>query len=146
MNLYQTAWECDHRYDMVAGGMNFSKDTQELIVPTCGFYYFSSQVMFQYPGRDQRNNNIQNNADKSAQHRVEITPNCAFSGTYIRSSYSNLAEKLYHRTSTYLSDIFKMCEGGTIKILIPIDHNLCCAHGDFMDTFFSSFLIQKTSC
>ena len=33
---------------VVEGGMNFTQDDQHLVVPKCGYYSISSQVLFQY--------------------------------------------------------------------------------------------------
>ena len=140
MNIYQTTWKCNGGHDTVAGGMNFSQDTQKLVFPTCGFYHFSSQILFQYPSRSTP-------ANFSARYIVEIVPNCKGSqGSYRRTSYTNLERKSYHKTSSYFGDIVKMCEAGYIRILIPVQKNSCCAHGGAMDTYFSTFLVQKTSC
>lgn len=138
---YQSTWKCNHQEDLVAGGMNFSQDTQELTFPLCGFYYFSSQVLFQFSSR------VEGNAGQSARHGIEVTPNCdSYRRSFYLYSYSNLAEIQYRKTSTYLGDIIKMCAGGTIRLIIPTSQNLCCAHGGSMNTHFSAFLVHETIC
>ncbi len=145
MNVYQTTWDCKEPLDAIAGGMNFSKDSNELIFPVCGYYYFSSQVLFKY--MDDNSNNKHGNAMFGAHHIVQINSNCGLhTQVYNRNSYSSITERNYQRTTSYLSDVVKMCAGGTIKILIPVRDSRCCAYGGVTDSFFSSFLIQKASC
>ena len=141
LQVYQSSWKCQHRQDLVSGGMNFSQDTQQLIFPICGFYYFSSQVLFQY------SSNMDNNVNKPVRHGIEVTPNCgSIPTTFYRYSYSSQTERQYRKTSTYLGDMLKICSGGSIRLIIPTSQNLCCAHGGSMNTYFSAFLVHKTSC
>lgn len=122
--------------------MNFSKDSRELVFPEFGYYYFSSQVMFRYI------TNNPNNEDTKygIYYIVRVQSNCGRKIVYSINSYSSITERSFKRTSPYLSDIIKMCEGGTIQILITVRESLCCAYGFQLSKFFSLFLIHKTSC
>lgn len=122
--------------------MRFDQDDRSLYFPTCGHYYISSQILFQYSL-----NNNQPNQNYSAQHGIEIKPNCGrYDYPRYLYSYSSLEQKEHVRTSTYIGDIAKICEGGSIKIVIPTQDNVCCAQGESMMTHFSTFLIEETDC
>ncbi len=124
--------------------MNFSQDDEQLYFPTCGFYYVSSQVLFQYSLIDN-----EPNQNLSVFHSIHIKPNCDSDNRNIQHylhSHSSLVQKEYYKVSTYIGDVVKICTGGWIKIIIPKKRNLCCAQGDSMRTHFSAFLVQETEC
>lgn len=62
-------------------------------------------------------------------------------------AYSSLEPKQYVRTSTYIGEFVKICAGGSIKVVIPVRDNICCAQGgEGMMTHFSAYLIEETDC
>lgn len=139
---YKTYWNCNSGNSFVRGGMSFNQDDQSLYFPTCGYYYISSQVLFQYSTTDNRPNQ-----NFSARHGIEIRPNCGrHDPLHYLYSYSSLAQKEHVRTSTFIGDIVKICEGGSIRIVIPDRSNLCCAQGESMMTHFSTYLMEETDC
>lgn len=139
---YKTYWNCNSMNSYVKGGMSFRQEDQSLYFPTCGYYYISSQVLFQYSLTDN-----QPNQNFSARHGVEIQPNCGpYDHTRYLYSYSSLEQKEHVRASTFIGDIAKICEGGSIRIVVPERGNLCCAQGESMMTHFSTYLVEKTDC
>ena len=140
---YQGKWSCNVNQggSFIQGGMNFSEQEQRLFFPTCGYYYFSSQISFLYSSDD----SPQNNPKPSVQHGIEVHPNCAPLDTYYRYSHSSLPLNKSIGTSTYIGDVVRVCEGGSVKILLPTS-GLCCARGDGSGTYISAFLIQESDC
>ena len=140
---YQTAWICANKSDaFVDGGMYFNQKDQKLYVPTCGYYHVSSQIFFQSEYGREVNNNIR--------HQIKIERNCSGSTSSNRvllRSYSSLSgtSENVARSSTHISDVVKMCEGGTITVYIPNDQP-CCPIGRFQTTYLSAFLVSETSC
>ena len=126
------------------GGMTFSHENQTLKFPKCGYYYISSQVLFLYSAIDNQNNNNKNNSH----HVMEITPNCPpYKMEKIsRFSFSSLIGRQNVKTSTYISDVVKICEGGSVRVIVPTYRNLCCASGDSHSTHISAFLISEFNC
>lgn len=137
-----TKWNCNN-LAFTKGGFNFSQEDQRLYFPTCGYYYISSQIFFQYSQSDN------NNPDPSLSfsHGLVIRSNCdRYNFPRYLYSHSSAAQRQYMKTSTYVSDVAKMCEGGSIEVIIPTRDNLCCAYGDSAKTHFSAFLVQDEDC
>ena len=140
---YVNNWLCDYQENhnaYVDGGMNFTQTDRKLHVPLCGYYYVSSQIYFQVM------NNSKNNS-QYAYHQVVINRNCPQIGmdnTFSLKSYSTLGP-LYEdaRFSTYIGDVVKMCEGGTIEIAIS-NNNPCCPYGS--NSYIAAHLVAETSC
>lgn len=139
---FKTYWNCNSGNSFVKGGMSFNQDDGSLYFPTCGYYHISSQVLFQYSINDNRPNQ-----NYSARHGIEIKPNCGqYDHPHYLYAYSSLEQKEHVRTSTYIGDFAKICEGGSIRVVIPSTENVCCGQGDSMMTHFSTFLIEETDC
>ncbi len=123
--------------------MNFTIEDQRLHMPTCGYYYISSKILFIYSRNDEQPEEIE-----SASHGIEVIPNCGpGSYPYHIYTYSTLdRSREYSRTSTTIGEVAKICEGGSIRVVIPTDSTLCCAYGDSIYTHFSAHLINETPC
>jgi len=140
---YVTKFACDSPFNFVRGGMNFSEEEQRLYFPKCGYYHVSSQVLFQYHEED----TPKPNKSQSAQHGIEIKSNCDTHGSQFFYSHANLEQKTFAKSSTYISGVAKVCEGGSMRVFITkADFNGCCVDGTGMMTHFSAFLIQKAPC
>ena len=144
---YQSSWVCANQSGaFVDGGMFFSHKTRKLTVPTCGYYQVSSHVFFQSERTDSPTES------KYVRHEVIINKNCKYaheSDTVILRSYSSLVSTCtrYGRTSTHIGDAVKMCEGGTIMVMIPSDSsNPCCPYGRSQSTYLSAYMVTETSC
>lgn len=143
-HFFKTKYHCDGGEAFVSGGMNFSVIDQRLYFPVCGFYYISSQVMFQFIESE----NTAENRMLDARHQIEVRSNCESSQTVTRNlnSFAGIREREHAKGSSYIGDVIKVCTGGSIKVLIPSNHNRCCAYGDRHSTHLSVFLIREASC
>ena len=141
---FETSWTCNSEA-FVEGGMNFIQEDDSLYFPKCGYYHISSQVLFQYRPTSTDSFNVKNKK-LTVHHGVKVDSNCEDSIPEYRYGYSSLVRVTNMETSTYVSDIVKMCEGGSMRVFIPTFENLCCGQGDGMKTFFSAFLVQETDC
>ena len=118
--------------------MRFIYNDQKLYVPVCGVYEIYSQVLFQ----------IQSDAPPSTaanvHHKVVIYRNCdpSSDNTAEFRSYAGVASKV---TTTNLA-IVKMCAGGSVSVVIPVEDNAGCPYGGKPSTYFSARLISEVSC
>ena len=130
----------------VDGGMYFNHGEKKLHVPICGYYSISSHVYFQ------SDNTASTRGTKYVRHEVIIEKNCNYSqesDTVILRSYSSLVASptSYGRTSTHIGDVVKMCEKGSIQVIIPDDYsNGCCPYGRSQSTYLSAYMVSETSC
>ena len=144
---YQSSWVCANKSGaFVDGGMYFDLRTKKLHVPldTCGYYHVSSHVYFQSDNAA--------SASKYVRHQLILKRNCNYAheaDTVILRSYSSLVSdsQSYGRTSTSVSDVVKMCKGGSIQVIIPSDpSNPCCPYGRSQSTYLSAYMVSETSC
>ena len=119
--------------------MEFIYNKQKLYVPVCGVYEIYSQVLFQ-----------SNVADVSAVvlHKVEIGRNCDHSSDNRAEfkSYAGLVPVSVSRTTSTNLATVKMCVGGSVSVVVPVEDNTCCARGDKSNTYFSARLISEVDC
>lgn len=124
--------------------MFFNQKDQKLYVPTCGYYYVSSNIFFQ------SDSSVSTSDVKYVRHQLYIDRNCSYADDiHIIRSYSSFtaSPQLVGRTSTYTGDVVKMCAGGSIFVYIPEDqYNPCCPYGRSQTTYMSAFLVSETGC
>ena len=124
--------------------MYFNQKDHKLYVPTCGYYYISSNILFQ------SDSTYSNSDSKYVRHQIAIVRNCSYSDDWLLlSSYSSLSAtpETIGRTTAYIGDVVKMCTGGTISVIIPDDNNNpCCPNGQSQTTYLSAFMVAETSC
>lgn len=124
--------------------MYFNQKDQKLYVPTCGYYYVTSQVFFQ--------SNYGTPVNDDIRHQLNIQRNCSATGSTINdrvtlrsySAFSATSDNVA-RSTNHIGDVVKLCEGGTITVYIPNDQP-CCPIGRYQTTYLSAFLISETSC
>ena len=130
----------------VDGGMYFTQNDKRLYVPTCGYYYISSQVYYQ--------SNSLSPSKSYVRHHLRVDRNCGdrvSDNLLSLRSYSSLLvsevapDSGLGRTSTHIADVVKMCKGGSIHVRIPYD-SPCCPIGRFTTTYFSAFMVAETTC
>ena len=130
--------------------MYFNQEYKSLYVPTCGYYYVSSQVFFQsevYPSQGASNS-------RYVRHRMIIQRNCSSltdrQNRVILQSYSLFWPRergSVIRTTTKIGDVVQLCAGGYIYVEIPADrYNPCCPYGRSQSTYLSAFMVSETSC
>ena len=135
---------CGNKSDAyVDGGMFFNQKDKKLYVPTCGYYYISSHVLFQSDSSLPSDSNY-------VRHEVSINRNCNYADdSLLLRSYSSMlvTPENVGRTTTYIGDVVKMCESGTISVIVPNDrYNPCCAYGRSQTTYLSAFMVADTTC
>ena len=141
---------CANKSDaFVDGGMYFNQKQKRLYVPTCGYYYVTSQVFFQsdvYPSKGASNS-------KYVRHQLRIERNCSslteLQNRVILRSYSSFPRDSgsVTRTTTNIGDVVKLCAGGYVYVEIPEDrYNPCCPYGRSQSTYLSAFMVSETSC
>ena len=138
-DLYSSNWICKDTDAFVDCGMHFIYSDQKLYVPVCGVYEIYSQVLFQ-PKSDDLPSTAAN-----VHHRVAINRSCDSSSdnTADFKSYAGMASKV---TTTNLATV-KMCEGGSVSVIIPAeDDSTCCPYGGKSSTYFSVQLVSEVSC
>ena len=86
-------------------------------------------------------------------HEVKINRNCGFEDdrVVLRAFATlvtvNATEPSSGKATTHISDVAKVCEGGTVHVSIPdYRYNPCCPMGLGENTFMSAFLVAKTTC
>lgn len=141
-DLYEPRWECNTSLAFVAGGMWFKQDSKSLHVPKCGWYSVSSEIAFQ------------NNGPNTSSHSyvLRIDRNCGSS--YSRDRYSRqgytvngpIQGKLESITSIHINDIVKICQGGSISVIIPFTKNDCCPRGYSETTSLTAHLVSESDC
>lgn len=139
---YEPRWECNTSLAFVAGGMWFKQDSKSLYVPKCGWYSVSSEIAFQ------------NNGPNTSSHSyvLRIDRNCGSS--YSRDRYSRqgytvngpIQGKLESITSIHINDIVKICQGGSISVIIPVAKNDCCPRGYSETTSLTAHLVSESDC
>ena len=122
--------------------MYFNQTDKKLYVPSCGYYYLSSQMSFTFTTK--RNETF-------VAHRLNIDRNCPGERNLMTlESRSSLgAPNVTGSTSTYVADIVKMCAGGKISVTIPADNtnvSPCCPYGLQTITFLSAHLVSQSDC
>ena len=137
-------WDCESSgvgSAFVAGGMWFSHEENSLNVPVCGWYYVTSQITF-------RGNREQ--AQQFA-HTLNVERNCnstsRLTATYTRTSYTTippLDDGTRGKSSTILSDVVKICEGG--KIFVSIPSYSCCPLASESSTSIAAYLVSESDC
>ena len=143
---YSPQWDCTDNVQLafVTGGMRFEQSDNSLHVPVCGLYQVSSQITF-------KNNDPQ---PHNYVHTLKINRNCDASSNrpYSRSTYTMIGpwpldeSNIEARSSTFASDIVKICTGGSIHVDIPTELNSCCPRGDDSMTFLAAHLVQEVAC
>lgn len=145
---YTTMWTCEGktRNAYVAGGMIFNQTDKALYVPTCGYYYISSQIHFSFKPADQPD--FEEPPDYKALHHLNVDRNCTGEDTrdFKISAYSPLGDGTFtSEGATYISDMVKICAGGKIWVTIP-DTIPCCPYGIPVGTFLAAYLVHETDC
>ncbi len=146
---YQQQWICSDMDPMhphhpihafVDGGMSFLHENNKLHVPTCGYYHISSQILFEFDPKSR-------NGHTSVSHLLKFMRNCHW-----REDNAQLVKGVSsihpgNVTTTFASDVVKLCEGGTVWVEIPetVDDDLY-PRGDDHATFITAVLIAETSC
>lgn len=139
---YQSHWMCtERRGAFVDGGMYFNQTDKKLYVPKCGYYYISSQMYFDYIPEEQH---------QFVLHQLIVERNCGGEEDTLQlESISSLgATNKISKTSTFLGDIVKICEGGKISMNVPVkeDTSPCCPGGVETITYFSAYLMKEMGC
>ena len=140
--VYQPRWECNTSLAFVAGGMWFQQDSNSLHVPKCGWYYVSSEIAFQ------------NNGPNTTSHSygLRIDRNCgshSASNSYARQGSTvngPIQGKLESITSIHINDVVKICQGGSMSVIIPLATNDCCPRGYSETTSLTAHLISESDC
>lgn len=131
---YVTSWKCvsSSGTSFVDGGMKFSGETKALIVPKCGYYYFSSSVTFFLK------------PIAEVFHKMSITRNC--SSTDVQKidviGYSS-STKNNSRITTYTDNVILLCAGSTVQVVIP-SKVPCCGYGAY--SYMNGFLVAEANC
>ena len=138
--VYTPQWDCeDSGTAFVTGGMRFQHSDNSLYVPTCGWYYVTSQITFKSSSR----------RPKTFRHTLKIDRNC--SETNLPYSHTGLTTTgpLEHditvKSSTFVGDLVKICTGGRIYVDVP-DDNSCCPLGEESMTLLTAYLVKESEC
>ena len=116
--------------------MRFIYNDQKLYVPVCGVYKVYSQVLFE-------SDDLSSTA-AYVHHRVAINRNCSRSQNN-RAEFKSYAGVVSKVTTTNLATV-KMCAGGSVSVVIPVEDSACCPYGGKSSTYFSARLISEVSC
>lgn len=154
---YQQKWLCSEyenqnlrsrsAHAFVDGGMWFNQTDKSLYVPECGYYYISSQILFSVPPPLTKS--------KTVFHLLKFERNCSSwqpSTAISVIGHSSLGpyDDIFQSgvTTTFTSDVVKLCRGGRVWVEIPDGPNgaPCCPRGDEHGTFISAVLIRHTTC
>ena len=155
---YNTQWQCSEYEDInnnprhhpkvhayVDGGMWFEQSDKSLYIPTCGYYYIYSQILFK----------VSKAYPVSVYHQLIINRNCSLQQpddhVYTVTGRASIPASPRNHTlaTTYTGDIVKLCGGGRVWVKIPAgaDRVPCCPHGDLAGgSFFGAVLISETNC
>ena len=129
----------------VSGGMWFQQKEKSLYVPKCGWYYVSSQIVFQSKSPQ----------SVSYHHTLKVDRNCdsAENLNMYLSGYTSAGPATtsdgymsHQRTSTFVGDIVKICRGGRIYVDIPVEGNACCPRGYESMTSLTAHLVRESDC
>ena len=154
---YQQKWLCSEyenqnlrsrsAHAFVDGGMWFNQTDKSLYVPECGYYQVSSQILFSVPPPLTKS--------KTVFHLLKFERNCSSwqpSTAISVIGHSSLGpyDDIFQSgvTTTFTSDVVKLCRGGRVWVEIPDGPNgaPCCPRGDEHGTFISAVLIRHTTC
>ena len=147
---YKQKWTCsdiDPRkpnhlvHAFVDGGMSFDHLEKKLHVPKCGYYHISSQILFEYVSSS-------DNGYANVKHLLKFMRNCEDWAEDNALLVMGLAAvHSGNATTTFASDIVKLCRGGTVWVEIPETHNNnLYPRGDDHATFLTAVLVAETSC
>lgn len=109
-----------------------------LHVPLHGWYHISSQVTFQTNTVDQFH--------KFA-HTLKVKRNC--SSTLFSTDYSHIARTTVSpaetnaTTTTVVSTLVKICQGGKISVSILDTDSDCCPYAGDSSTMITAYLVQE---
>ena len=145
---YQQFWKCDaygggKRHAFVDGGAWFNQYDKAIHLPTCGYYYVYSQVLFA----------VSEPNTTTVFHNLNIEQNCSNDAvTYMMQGKAAIGPHDPHnprarnQATTFVSGVVKICKGGKVWITIPDTSNPCCPYGKSASTFMGAVLVSKSSC
>ncbi len=149
---YDSHWECEsfaqeHTADpYVHGGMCFLQSDKSLYVPTCGYYYVYSQILYKVRTSD---------TAQSVFHQLKFERNCSSADVEHESAlmtYSSVAPSANTTTvTTHTGGVVKLCQGGRVWVEIPSGEgrSACCPTGGLDalgSSFFGGILVAKDNC
>lgn len=124
--------------------MTFNQTDKTLRVPTCGYYHVFSQIYFQINEKsDTKHNN------RSVYHLLKFERNCSSWPEFNPITVLGKTAVATDDTTTYTSDIIRLCAGGKIWVEIPdfrTNKVPCCPIGDPLGTFIGAYLVAPTTC
>ena len=151
VNGYQQRWQCcefstipnHNSHAFVDGGMIFNQTDKSLRVPACGYYHVFSQIYY-------RIDDSSVNKSTPVFHLLKFERNCASWPEYNPVSVLGMSTVQSNgaTTTTYTSDVIRLCAGGRIWVEIPYGKNRvpCCPMGDEEGTFLGAYLVAETTC
>lgn len=147
---YQQRWQCceyaitpsHNAHAFVDGGMIFNQTDKSLRVPTCGYYHVFSQIYYRIDPDTVSENS------RSVYHLLRFERNCSSWPDFTPVTVMGKTSVTRDDTTTYTSDIIRLCAGGKIWVEIPDLPNgvPCCPMGDEQGTFIGAYLVAETTC
>lgn len=142
---FQQSWECynPNGHAFVDGGMIFNQTDKSIRVPRCGYYHVFSQIYYSI-------NDPAVQGSTAVYHKLNFKRNCPGWPKY--SSMSVIGKSTVTEngvsTTTYTSDIVRLCTGGKIWVEIPDGPSRvpCCPVGDDKSTFIGAYFVAEAPC
>ncbi len=120
--------------------MSFRHKRNRIYVPTCGYYHISSQILFEFNAPSKKSH-------AQVSHLLKFMRNCHWTEDNAQLVMGVSSIHPGNTTTTFASDVVKLCEGGSVWVEIHETHDVdLYPLGDNHATFITAVLVAETSC